>query len=104
MLVRAYMEIRHRLQNHSMSMNLGIKLVMSKRLGLAVQSQNEMDPHPRATSQVNKENKNREGTRRLSGVVVKKNVQGRRKGLDVERKQAEMRRKQGHSMKMHKRP
>jgi RHS repeat-associated protein len=75
-----------------------------KKVGVSSSTITNSGTSPRATSQVNRQNKTRTGSNRLQGRVAKRNVNSRRKILEWEKKQAGKRKQEGNSMELHKRP
>lgn len=75
-----------------------------KKVGISGSTVKPDGSSPRANTQLNSANKLRPFSDWLKAQVQKLNVQTRRQALDWEKKQAELRRAQGHSMDMHKRP
>jgi RHS repeat-associated protein len=75
-----------------------------KKVGVSGQPLNQNGTSPRANSQINKANKGRPFGDWLQAQIKKRNVPSRAEILKWERRQAELRRKQGNSMDMHTRP
>ena len=75
-----------------------------KKVGVSGQSLYQNGTSPRANPQVNQANKGRPFGDWLKAQIKKLDVGTRREALEWEKKQAQMRREQGHSMEMLNRP